>query len=371
MSVVTSVSAHKPRSALLAWAVISACLLSANASAYDWKNRYGANLTLGYNDNFRLSESNEIETSSSNLGVFTDITGNTEISSLQLAIRANGDSYSESEIENSTSYNVLLATSRRGERLTGSLNISADSASTTETELLDTGVTVDGTRDTLSVSPRLSYQFNERNNASVSLNARDVSYDTVSLTEYTDNSLQLTWSHRLDEASDISLSLRTSEYDPEEGDRIDTDSINAAYAWRTSEAMTYELSVGYTDVDRPGNPEAGSVYGFDARYQRDERNTFGLNVTNSYQPSGEGDVREQDQLGLQWNHGLSERSQLNLVVDAISTEDRDFISFLFGGNHQYSREVNLAANIRYRQQDSNSNDADSLSLLVSLSYTAL
>lgn len=344
----------------------------APVSAYDWSNDYGANLTVGFDDNFRLDEDDEIDTTSTDLGVFADIQGATELSTIRLAIGANGTTYSESEIEDEISYNVSMDAARSGERLSSFVNVRFESEVTTESELLDTGfLEEDGTRDTISVSPGLLYQVNERNSVSAILGYRDVSYDTVSLTEYTDNSVTLSWSYQLDEMSSVATGVTHTVYDPDDDDDTETDSVFVSYERQTSEATTYNYSVGFTDVDQPDGSEDGSTYAFGVNHRTDERNSFTLGLSKSYEGSGDGEVRDEDRLNMQWNHGLSDRAQFTLSAEGVNTDDRDFYSIQAGSNYQYSPEVSLSASYRYRERDEGAEDADSNAVFFSLSYSPI
>src|SRR5210317_970816 len=117
-----------------------------SASAYDWNQDYGVDATIENDDNFRLSEDDPVSTVSSGLGVFADLQGTTEISSLRFAVGASGTQYSESSIEDSENYYLSLAAARSGQRWSGTLDLSFDLEPTTESELLDTGALVDGER---------------------------------------------------------------------------------------------------------------------------------------------------------------------------------------------------------------------------------
>ena len=341
------------------------------ARAYDWDNDYGVNVSVGQENNFRLAATNEIDTTSTRLGVFANLQGSTEISNLRVALGANSSTYSESEIDDSDGYNLSLDTLRRGERLSANLVVSATAQSTTETELLDTGNVIDGKRNTARVSPGLNYLLDERNSLFANLSVSDVTYDTVSLIEYTDTAVSIGWGYALDEASDFSFNLSTSEYDPENDETTDIKSLSFGYEIRTSEVTSYAFSIGYSDVDRPDNSEASGDYAIDINHRTDERNSFVIALSNAYRGGGAGDVRDEDLLSLQWNHALSDRSQLDLLAQAISNDDRDYTSIEFRGGYQYTREVSLGATLRYRRQDSDFADADSSSVFFSLSYSPI
>ncbi len=342
-----------------------------SAQAYDWTNIYGTSLTLGFDDNYRLDTVNEIDTSSTNLGVFTRLEGSSEISNLELSLSVNNQSFSDSSIDEQTGYQLALNSSRTGERLDSFLDVSLDSVSTADSELLDTGTLVDGTRESVSFSPGISYRLNERDSISANLTLQDVSYDTVSLTDYTDNSLTLGWRHGLDETSSIAVSLSTSVYETETNITTDTNSLNLGYELSVSAQTSYDFSIGYSEIDRPAGSVSSGTYGIEMNYRSDDRNNFLASVSNGYEASGAGEVREEDRLGVRWNHGLSERAQLTLSADGVKSDLRDYYSVEAGSNYQYSREVNLAASYRFRQQSDALGSADSSTLLFSLSYSSL
>jgi hypothetical protein len=342
------------------------------AHAYDWNSDYGIDLTIGFDDNYRLSVDDEVDTTSADLGMYASLNGATEISHVGFTMGANGRSYSESSIDDTNSYDLALDTERSSERLTTSLSLNLKRDLTVETELLDTGVTEDGTRDTVVVRPGLNYRIDERNSISSSLTARDVSYDTVSLIEYTDNALALGWEYELDEVSSVSANLRTSEYEPETGEGTDTDSVNIVYQLRTSELTTYRFSVGFTEVDRPeGNSDSSNTYSVNVKYKKDERNSFSFDYNNGYRASGSGDVREEDRLNMQWNRGLTDRTRFRLSTTGVNTDDRNFYSVQAGIDYQFARTFNTSASYRYRERDEDSGNADSSTIMLSLSYSPL
>ena len=341
------------------------------ALAYDWNNDYGANVTVSVDDNYRLAREDEIDNTSTRLRLFTDVEGRTEISSIRLTLSVSGEDHSESSIDAQEGYNLALNTSRTGERLSSFLNVAFDSDLTNETELLDTGVIEDGTRDTVSVSPGLSYQLNERNSLSGNLSFQDVSYDTESQIDYTNNSFVLSWSYRLDESSQLYTSLRSSVYEPEDDDETDTNTFSLGYLLQSSEATAYNFSIGYTDVDRPRDSESGGNFLFEADHRTDERNSFTLLLSNSFEDSGQGEVREENNLALGWANGFSERSQFTLSADAVSTDERDYYSVEAGFNYNYSREINLSTSYRYRERDEGAGAADSSTVSFSLSYSPI
>ncbi len=343
------------------------------ASAYDWNNDYGVNATLAGDDNFRLSETDPVETTSTSVRVFADLQGATEISNLRFAIGANATQYSESSIEDSDGYNVSLQTDRRGERWSGNLDLSVAAESTTETELLDTGRVIDGERITARISPGANYQLDEKNSIYGNLVFIDVSYDTVLLTEYVDNSISAGWVNQFSETSEVSLNGSVSDYDPDGCCTSTIYSVNIGYGFNTSEATRYTLQLGTSERDNPDGTDRDGNSSFEIKHSIDDRNGFALFVGNGYVGSGAGEVRYESRLNLRWDHALAERMQFTLTGEGVSTNenDRDYIQIVAGGSHQYTRELSFAANLRYRTQQSDTIDADSTSVLLSLSYSPI
>jgi hypothetical protein len=356
---------------LAALVLCIAANLGTTVAAYDWNRDYGIDATIGRDDNFRLTEDDPVSTTSTSLGVFADLQGATEISSIRFAIGAGATAYSESSIEDSENYYVTFATMRRGERWSGNLDLSYNLEPTTESELLDTGRLVDGERIAVIIAPGASYQLDERNSIYANLSFNDVTYDTVSLTEYTDTSVSVGWVNQFSETSEASLNGRIGDYDPEDDDTTTVTSFNVGYRWNTSDATQYNLALGYAERESPTETERDGDSSFEIRHSIDERNGFSILIANGFEPSGEGQVRYENRLNLRWDHALTERMQFLLTAEGVESDDRDYIEIVAGGSHQYTREIRFAANYRYRTQQNDTNDADSNSIGFSLSWSPI
>ena len=357
------------RSGLLV-AFITSVFLFSKSHAYSWDVDYGANASVSRNDNFRLTEDDKVKTTESSLGVFTSLERATEISSIILIAGASATNYSESSIDDSTAYNLGLSSFRQGERWTGSLDLSYASESTTETELLDTGNVIDGERETASVSPGARYQIDQTNSIYANLGFTDVTYDTVSFTEYTDNSLAVGWVHQLDEISDVSLNASISEYEPDDGDESTIISLQLGYGRNISEVTRYDVLLGYAENESPTETTRDGNSSLTVSHSVDDYNAFSLFVGNGYYSSGGGEARYESRLNLRWDHALAERLQFNLTSEGVKSDDRDYIEVSAGLGYQFTREIRVAANYRFRKQNSDTSDAESNSILLSLGYSS-
>lgn len=350
------------------------------ANAYDWGSDYGVNTGVGVHDNYRLTNDDEVNSTSIEFGGFASVEGTTEISRVGLALRAKNRSFSDSSIDDETSYNLSLNTSRTGERLSSYLRMAYDSASTTETELEDTGVNKDGTRNTVTISPGVGYQLDERNSVATDLSYRDVSYDTVSLTDYTNTSLSLSWIYQFDEARSVTTSYVYTVYDPDDPEDPDDDgttdvnSVNIGYDFSTSEATAYNITLGVANVDGPQDSTTSGTGAFSVVHQADERNIITLALSRSYEGSGDGEVQEEDRINLLLNHALTEKSQVTFSAESFDTDDRNYYTLQTGYNYNYTREVVLSASYQYRRRNEDSFDVDSAhsnTLLFTLLYSPL
>ena len=341
---------------------------SSSLNAFDWNNNFGADASIGWDDNFRLSEADPIATGFARIGAFADLQGTTEIASLRLALGASATDYSESSIADIDDYYLSLETAGRGQRWSGTFDMSLRSRSTTETEFEDTGELVDGNRVTASVAPGANYQLDERNSIYANLGFSDVTYDTDSFTDYIDNSLAVGWVNKFSEISEFSINGRVSVYDPDDNDITTTSNATLGYDFSTSEATLYSIRLGYGEVDRPTGKENNGQSSFEFTHSIDERNGFSFFAGRGYVPSGDGNVRYESQLILNWNHAIAERLQFDLSADGSHSSVRDYQTISAGVSHQYTREIRLGASLRYRAQQSESNNAHSVSAMLSIYY---
>ena len=358
--------------------------ISMGAIADDLYTGYGINATLGWDDNYRLSEDDQVDTMSTSLGVYGELRGGSELTKFIGGVSASGSTYSDSSIDNTETYGLYMSGTHRGERWSGSLPMSYHLEPTTETELLDTGETdVDGERKTLNIAPGVSYQLTERNSVYTSFSFTDVSYDTVSLTEYTNNALSVGWVNSVTETSEASINGSYSEYNPDSGDTTRVTRIFVGYDFSSSEATWYALELGYAERESPDETTSDGSSSFQMGHSIDERNDFSLFAGRGYVASGAGEVRYQTEMNLSWGHALAERWQFNLSSEGvssseegsssssegISSDDRDYIQVRAGVYHILTREIRLGANYRYRIQYSDTDDADSNSVFFTLSYS--
>jgi len=330
---------------------------------------YSVQLSSDYVDNFRLSETDQIDTWSNTLGLGLELGSASETSNVTGLIFIDATEYSDSSIEDSDSYTLDFDFGRKGERLYGLLFVSHRSESTTETELLDTGRIVDGARISTSIVPTVGYYFDERNSISTSLDYIDTSYDDVSLVGYSQKSLSVSWDHQMDEISKLSSGFSVAEYDPEDDSVTDTRTIGVYYESKFSASMDYILGIGFSDVNRPSDSESSGVFSLEVSYIPDRRNDFSGSLSSTYEPSGTGNVQETDSLSFAWNHGISEKLSFDLSGVASSNSSQDYFSLSAGGKYVFRPEWSMSSNIEYRKQNKDTGNAESVGIYFFFYYS--
>jgi hypothetical protein len=349
-------------------ALVLTMIFAFNVNALNWEGGHGVSITSGYDDNYSLLPDKEIGTSFARAGVFLTGEGSSETNLVRLRAAINGDTYSSNTLDDRATGTLSLSTRHSGEGMQSNLTVSYVTEPTIETELLDSGVIIDSSKQTASLSTDFSYNIDERNLLSASLSFSQVGYDTPSLNEYQNSAITIGWGYQLSETSRVTTNFTLSQYNPETTDVTDNNSLKIGYEISASEVTSYSFSVGASRVDGPVNSETGSNYSFVINHQGDALNRFTLTAANSYQASGLGVVREEDKLNLNWTHAFSERMQGMLSTNFVAADDRDYLAIQTGASYNISRNISISGVFRIKGQQSSISDAESNSLLFTLSY---
>ncbi|MDC1287764.1 hypothetical protein N8198_07755 [Gammaproteobacteria bacterium] len=334
-----------------------------------WYHDYSAELSSEYVDNFRLTETDQIDTRADTLALNLELGSASETSTVTGFFFIDATKYSDSSIEDSDSYALDFDFGRNVERSYQLLYVSQRSQSTTETELLDTGRIVDGTRISTSITPEVGYYIDERNSISTSLNFLDTSYDNVSLVEYTEITLSGSWNYQTDEISILSPGISVSEYNPKNGSATVTNTIGVNYESKFSPAMDYSLGVGFSNIDSLSDFESGGIYSLEVSYKPDQRNDFTGSLSSDFVPSGSGSVVETGSLDFLWNHGISEKLTFDMSGIASTTSSRNYSSLTAGVRYTFRPQWWMGSNIEYRKQSGNTGDAESVGIYFYFYYS--
>jgi hypothetical protein len=344
--------------------------ISTNTQALYWQNNYGVSLELGTDDNYFLTPANEQEVNSSKLGLSASGNGSSETSTVNFGARINTNNFSLDTIDDSPTGALFLGMANQGERLYSNLDLSYRYQSTQETELLDSGLRVDGRKETVGVTPGLSYQVNERHSLSANLGLQSVSYSTTTLTDYINNNLGLSWGYSLNETSDFSTNLNYTRYEPDNNASTETAALYLGYVKRSSETTTYDFTLGYTTAGDSITSTGSTTYRLLITNDRDDFNSFSLRISQLYNPSSLGIVRLENRLTLGWQHAFTEHFDGSLTAEYLNYEGRDYYELAPGIRYRFSEHMDLGARYRYRLDDREgvTGNAESNSVFLTLSY---
>jgi len=340
-------------------------MVAKSASYHD----YTVQLSSGSVDNFRLTETDQIDTRLNTLGLSLELGSASETSNVTGVFYIDATEYSDSSIENSDSYTLDFDFGRKFERFYQLLSVSQRSESTTETELLDTGKIVDGAKISTRITPEVGYFLDDRNSISTSLSYIDTSYDNSSLVDHSQIALSVSWNYQIDEISNLSSSYSVFEFDPENASTTDTNAINVNYALQFSPTMDYNLGIGFSEVDGPSDSESGGTYSFGVSYKPNERNDFTGSLSSNFVASGSGNVQETDSLSFAWNHGISEKLSFDLSGIASSNSFHDYYSLSAGGRYVFRPQWSMSSNIEYRKLSRNTGNAESVGIYFFFYYS--
>ncbi len=344
-------------------------VISTNTQAMNWLGNYGLDIEVGADDNYFLTPTNESEVNWATLGFFVGADGSTETSNVDFLARINANRYSDKTLNDKPTAALLLGMDNQGERLYSNLDLLYLFESTLETELLDSGLRVDGRKETVGVAPGLSYQLNERNSLSANLGLQSVSYSTTTLVDYNNYDLGLSWGYGLDETSDFSTNLNYTKYEPDNNAGTETAALFFGYVKRSSETTTYDFTLGYTTVGESITSTGSTTYRLLITNDHDELNTFSLRISQLYSPSSLGIVRLENRLALGWVHAFTEKLQGLLSADYLHTTDRDYYEVKPGIRYRFTQRLNLAGSYRFRRDNRPGGNAESNTVLFTLSYT--
>lgn len=331
-----------------------------------WNNVYGVNASVGYDSNFRLTEEDEIETSQTTASLQARAENTSQTTNLAISSSIGGNDYSDSEIDGESFFDLDVNWIQNYERSNYSLGAAYMLEPTAETEVLDTGAIVDGSRDTVILTGGYRYDLSQSSTISLDASFSDVTYDSDLFNEFQEANLFINYNLRADSNSSWTYSLGYTDFDPELNEEAETLVATIGYQLSTSAATDMNFTLGYTDVSGGDDASDGGVFSFTVTNASDQRNTYSLSLTRDILSGGGGELREQDTLELDWNHRISDRLSFDSSIVALSSNLRDYGELGFGFTHRLSNRTNIGGSYRYRDQENDTEEASSNSVFFSI-----
>ncbi len=371
-----------------------AVLLTASAvlpvQAAEWVFDGSANPRYGYDDNVFLQEDEESSFDfkikpTVNLSRFQANSSSTL--SLGYAIERY---FSVSELDTDNPF-ARFDTQYQFERMQLGLKASYIEDSTRNDALEDTGdFSTNATLTSRSLSPSISYQLTEVDTVTATVDYSDKRYSTADFADSETKGLTLGWQRQFTERFSGGLSVSSTNYQIEDIDYTsDDDNYNLSWqmTYQWSELWLIDGSVGYRRLDSErtdllGNTtsdqSSGISYNIDITHEG-ELNTISLALSKQLSPSSDGDVSEQERIGVVWTRLLSEQWSFNLSTSyqestSTSNDDdtnRENLDFSPSFSWQFSPTMNLNLGYSYRKQKQDgaiNQNVDSNSVSLSLNY---
>jgi len=253
------------------------------------------------------------------------------------------------------------------------------------------------TVESINLSPSYNYQLTEKDSVYASYNYAERKYSDTDNTDdnpldtnFNDNKThtitsgwQRTWTEKLT----AGLALTYAQYESEGIQQSEYDTYNFAVtsSYLLSEKWSISGQFGYRTLENertpPGGPKltdesSGTLFNFATNYAG-EINSVSISISRSLTPSGEGNVNEQDKVGVTWGRKLSETLSFNVdtsyqesqSVDNFNTTDREYLQFSPAISWKLKEQLNLRFGYQYRDQKSSDRpSADSNMVFLTVGY---
>jgi len=405
------------------------CIVSLHSYSAEWLAE--PTLTVGstYNDNMTFRTVDEIDATSATLSTGLNSQIKEQVWAMNLDARLRTVQYSG--VSNSDSDNVFLKFGSNYRTELQSWSFGADfERNTTFDEDFDTQLSANGLldaqteREEISLSPGWNWTMTQSWSMQVLFQTTDTKYNEVNSLDLSDsksNSSQLFTKYKLDDLSDISLSIAYSQTERDQDKRksgfyeYDNTSYQLSYKYEASENSTVNIGLGGRETKTTGTdvpyckskiddlsraisvtdcPTFDDNYSIDTEstYSANSGNTFSLSYNYSHEisdysialnrsvtTSSNGFAQEVDDLTIRYNHRISEKLLFGLIlnasestsIDSVSaSEDRSTIRIEPSVSWRFTKDSRLSAGYRYRRQAySLSNvESESNSSYVNLSF---
>lgn len=305
------------------------------------------------------------------------LSGKTETSEVSGIAQFNFNRFRGEQGLDSDGRTLSLVASRSSERNTWSLRAWNSKDSTTESELLATGIVQNRTQRTVTgLNPSWSRALTERSSLNLGYQYQDVKYDThINLNDYVYQQANAAWQYRLGERDqlNVSASASTVDYDAMSSDffflsdsvvnKTKTRTLQAGLSHQFSETLQGALSLGRRHTDSVATHTCSGFTGFifpvagvpcTGRFifpgitfteeaasnnffvnasaeQRFDSGRMSITTSRDVTPSGNG-VVEIDRITALYNKSLSEKLNFNLDAAVYKTSYLN----ISGGDRRYA-----------------------------------
>ncbi len=409
------------------------------ASATDYSASAVINANTSHNDNLRLVQSDKTAVTKYQVAPVLTLDASTETSKLALTSTFSFNRYDKNEF-NSDDQNIALALAHQFENSSVGLNAAIVRESTITSELLTSGNISDKAEPTeiYRISPNWTYILNETNQLQLSATYSTQDYHSAGYTGYKNTGAEVDWIYIFNERTKWVTAVNYSDFDSDDvtfgvpnqdvsGDygtvpanrfgqqsystRTKNEGVQVGIDHQWSEESLLQARVGSSQnstsyplsstQDFCANPyyialqaaqyPVGGICNLPDQNDRlftaeldwtwhNERQQFGLNTTQSSQPTSSGYTVDQLQIGSNWSYALTELDQISTSLTLVrnraiggsnsiqnsSSADRNYGNASLNYRHQISEQWFLNAGYTFSKQKYTQIDNQANSNVVSL-----
>ena len=369
-------------------------VITSAANAGEWYYQTTFNSQVEADDNKRLRSEDELGVVGVNARMDIKLSNVTEISEVYVRGALRSVRYDGSDDRGVDTDDQLLYAGGRwtGERSQLTIDGEYLRQSSQFTELQDTGFFEDvNRREDKGINTQYIFTLFENTQVFIGGNYTEVDFPNsipVSLTEYTVEGFNAGMQHGLDEKNSVTLTAFHSDYEADSfTSEVETNGVNIRYDRVINELWSGHAGTGYRKSNfktAPGGvttrgDDTGTSYELGA-VRESEMSTFAVELTNTLEPSADGDVNERIDLSVNYRRGITERLNGRINFDWFEDEsvnndqdaDREYWTLSIGADYQLTPNWFLTGQVRHRDQETDSAtgsvDAESDAVLIGIRY---
>ena len=342
------------------------CALALPAWSDEWYAEPQVQTQVLANDNITLNRNNKEEVVGGILSPQLRVGHRSETLDLNLTGRVDLNGYVVNSQLSSVDEKVNLHSAYTTEL--GKLGLDSEYSRDTifDTPEENSGGHIGDTRLTkMSTSPSWSYQFTDLDNLTLSAGYLDQSYGSsdVERTDYKYYSASTSWLHQFTETDALSSGFSYGRYEPDGSQSSSADIIDVQLGWihDFSENVRLQAIGGPSlTIQKDFDPDTGESKGKsnDLGYNADVRLTYKItdlasleaNYTRKTEPTGDGETRDRDRIGLNFSYRLGELTTFRLAGN-YTGNDTSNITGTSNSDDTFRRYLSVSPSITWQLQD--------------------
>ena len=376
----------------LCWA-LAAVVPAVGAYAAEWSAEGSASLTGKFDDNIRLSSTNEQSVFGAIFAPYLNVRRRSPIWDMNFKADLSIARYTEDS--NLDSEDPRLRADVRYRTQLGLIRLEGEAsrASTLVTEETDTGNFETTTqRNLFRLAPSWSYLVTELDTISIGAGWTDVSYESGALNDYRSFVANAGWARQVTQADVVSVNLSGNYFVSDSVVELQSTSVTAQAGWEHafSERLTTSVAAGpqyfMTDVLVAGgglqtDEERSVGYSLSASvdYQLSDLTTLGASFGRQIEPTSSGSPLQRNRFEVNARHRFLPRLSGSLRAffqldsnptdDSAAGRDRDFFSVEPRLTWAMAEDWDLTGSYRFRTQETETADrAYSNAIFVTVTY---